>query len=109
MNSLIKAAVISLVAAIVTIIFQVISTTRIQDYSENINWDIVNEMKHEEALTYLEKNSITITGIKAFTEQITQPVHWPYFIKDIFYRATGYFLSLLALLYWLRLNNKSNN
>ena len=75
MNSIIKAVVISLIAAIITIIFQVITTTQTQDYTRDIKWEIVNEMKHKEAITYLEKNSITITVIKAFAEQITEPVH----------------------------------
>ena len=108
MNSFIKAAVISIIAAALTIILKVITTTEIQDYSKNIDWDVVNEMQYKEAQHYLEKNTITITGISAFTEQVTQPAHWPYFLKDLLYIATGYLLSLIALLFWVTKNNKSN-
>ncbi len=109
MNSFIKAAIISVIAASLTITFKVVTTTQIQDYSKNINWEIVNEMQYKEAQSYLEKNTIIITGISAFTEQITEPAHWPYFLKDLLYKATGYFLSLMALLFWLRKKTKSNN
>jgi len=101
MNSFIKAVVISIIAAAITIIFKVITTTEIHDYSKNIDWDVVNEMQYKEAQHYLEKNTITITGISAFTEQVTEPAHWPYFLKDLLYTATGYFLSLIALLFWI--------
>jgi len=108
MNSFIKAVLISIIAAILTVSFQVINTSRIQEFPSNLIWEEVNEMNYQQALKHIRDNTRTITGITAFTEQITEPANWKYLLIDILYKAIGYLFSLIALLFWVKNNKKSN-
>ena len=89
----------------VLIIFQIITVTQIYTTDPDIDWTAVNAMPHKDALEYLDRNSITVTGIDAFIRHIKEPITWPYFLMDVLYRTLSFFISFLALLFWIHKSN----
>ncbi len=100
-SNIIKAAILSIVVALVSIAIQIFSATRIHSYNENIDWEAVNTMPHSEALKYLEENSHTISGVEAILQHITEPVFWSGSAVNLLLSALGFFISFLVLLAWV--------
>ena len=100
-SNIAKAAILSVIVALVSIAIQIFSATRIHSYNEDIDWEAVNAMSHSDALKYLEENSHTISGVEAIFEHITEPILWSGSAVNLLLSALGFFISFIVLLAWV--------
>lgn len=96
-----KAAILSVVVTFVYVAIQMISVTRIHTYSEDINWEALNDMPYSEALNYLDEKSHTITGVEVILQQIKELVLWYGSAVNMLVSALGFFISFIVLLVWV--------
>ena len=96
-----KAAILSIVAALISIAIQIFSAVQIHSYNEDIDWQIVNTMPYSEAMKYLEKHSHTTSGVEVLMKHITEPVLWADSAVNLLLSALGFFVSFIVLLVWV--------
>ena len=104
-RNIIKALVLSILAAITATAIHIFSATRIQTYSHDIDWDMVNKMKYKDALEYVKSNTVYKTGFNVIKEYAKEPAFWPQMLTGFLNQASGYFVSFLILLFWVGRNN----
>lgn len=107
-STIIKAAILSVVVALISIAIQIFSATQIHTYNKDIDWEVVNTMPYSQAMKYLEEHSHTISGIEAIIQHITEPVLWADSAVNLLLSALGIFVSFVVLLVWVENKKQAN-